>query len=451
MTDVDILDDDYLFDTGSANCLETIRVSIGLGTTRGSTIFIDGKPRFKSPQVIVCPRCGEVLRPGKATIIFKHAPDATHEQEVEGLICKCGEQYIPGIAARAAHSRAMQGSPERHNPDSSARHRNGYTWGWDALHVREAHQQGFVGTGTTVGLIDTGVDANHEDLLRKVADFAVAMPSGHVQRCDSSDARGHGTSQAGVVVGGRQSGVQIGGAPGASLRVANICDAEGHATASSLLAALDWLIERSVDILLLSVGFDVGGSAGRRRLFEPVFDRVRNLGITCIAPVGNEPGKCLAPACFRSVVACGAIAPDGDVWAHSGDQPDFVLPGKQVYSCVPSGLPYFSGQNYAWMSGTSMAAAHMAALYSIAMEAVPEVSVAELTDAFVNTASNGEWSETSGWGIPNVNAAIDFLRKRHAARIEPRRRGISRFTLPIQEFADIPLIPIPDDVEPVPF
>lgn len=108
MTAANPFAEDYLFDSGPAHSLPSIRRSIPSGTTRGSTIFINGKPKFKSPQVIECPSCGGVLRPGKATIVFQHAREGSREQEVDGFVCECGEQYVPGDTARAAYQRAMR-------------------------------------------------------------------------------------------------------------------------------------------------------------------------------------------------------------------------------------------------------------------------------------------------------------------------------------------------------
>ena len=102
MTAIDAYQDDYLWDTGDAGGLETIRASLPALLMAGETIIRHGRPRFKAPRKISCPRCTSELRRGKVTIVFRHAPAGEREQQVEGWVCDCGEAYVPGgIACEA--------------------------------------------------------------------------------------------------------------------------------------------------------------------------------------------------------------------------------------------------------------------------------------------------------------------------------------------------------------
>ncbi len=67
--------------------------------------------RSEDLPVKSCPRCGTAPKRGPTTLEFVHAPAATRAQLVEGWVCpKCGERYIEGEVARAAHARAFQKS-----------------------------------------------------------------------------------------------------------------------------------------------------------------------------------------------------------------------------------------------------------------------------------------------------------------------------------------------------
>jgi hypothetical protein len=92
----------------------------------------------------------------------------------------------------------------------------------------------------------------------------------------------------------------------------------------------------------------------------------------------------------------------------------------------------------------------MAGLFAIAMEAIPGATVSELVEAFIVTASNREYHQRSGWGLPNVMAAIDFLRGKTVARTRAKPAEIE--TIPprqMQELANVPVMAIGDQVEAV--
>jgi hypothetical protein len=108
---LEVIGDDYLFDNGDANRLETLQESYPPSFTRGSTLFIHGKPSFKAPPQIPCPKGHGLLKRGQTTISFQHAPAETRDQAVSGWVCPvCGEAYVPGAIAREAHRRAFQKS-----------------------------------------------------------------------------------------------------------------------------------------------------------------------------------------------------------------------------------------------------------------------------------------------------------------------------------------------------
>jgi histidyl-tRNA synthetase len=106
ITTYDISSDEE-FDTGNAFRLERIAASLPPAVTRGETLIVNGRVQRKSPEVIDCPKCGTTMTRGTTTITFNDAPKATRVQSVDGWICNCGESYIPGPVARAAHERAF--------------------------------------------------------------------------------------------------------------------------------------------------------------------------------------------------------------------------------------------------------------------------------------------------------------------------------------------------------
>jgi hypothetical protein len=108
---LELVGNDELFDNGDANRLETLRKPYPPSLTRGSVVFIRGKPHFKAPPKVPCPKGHGLLKPGRTSITFQHAPAASRDQTVEGWVCPtCGEAYVPGEIAREAHRRAFEAS-----------------------------------------------------------------------------------------------------------------------------------------------------------------------------------------------------------------------------------------------------------------------------------------------------------------------------------------------------
>jgi YgiT-type zinc finger domain-containing protein len=100
-------EDDHLFDNSPAWRLSTIACRLPQAITRGATLIHQGVVHSKDSPRIECPKCGEVLVRGTTQITFTHAPEATRIQRVSGWVCPCGEAYVPGEIAQAAHRRAF--------------------------------------------------------------------------------------------------------------------------------------------------------------------------------------------------------------------------------------------------------------------------------------------------------------------------------------------------------
>ncbi|MCW6009786.1 S8 family serine peptidase, partial [Micromonospora sp. CPCC 205371] len=110
---------------------------------------------------------------------------------------------------------------------------------------------GYTGTGTTVAVLDTGVDTTHPDLAGKVAekkDFTV-------EGGDAVDGHGHGTHVAATIGGSGAAarGERRGVAPGATLLAGKVLDDEGYGTDSSVIAGMEWAAPRA-DVVNLSLG-----------------------------------------------------------------------------------------------------------------------------------------------------------------------------------------------------
>jgi len=225
------------------------------------------------------------------------------------------------------------------------------------------------GRGVRIGIVDTGVAADHPDL--PVARHRNMTDDGGAEDAVAS---AHGTHVAGIV-GGRGASAR-GLAPGAELwsyRVFRL--GMGTTTNFDIARAVDQAVQDGCDLINLSLG----GGKPDDVLSEAISDAFRR-GTACIAAVGNEGrGSVAYPAVFKRAVGvsamgnAGAFPPDSLEARHSrgravnpvtgdslaafsnfGSEVDFIAPGVGIVSTVPGG--------YAAMSGTSMACPVVTAL-----------------------------------------------------------------------------------------
>ena len=118
--------------------------------------------------------------------------------------------------------------------------------------------QSATGSGIRIGVVDTGVDLNHEDLAgRIVAHTSCVGSGGDPARCQGSgqDLNGHGTHAAGIAAAIAGNGKGISGvAPEADLVVARVMTPAGAGTTQDINAGIRWVVDQGARVVNLSVG-----------------------------------------------------------------------------------------------------------------------------------------------------------------------------------------------------
>ncbi len=311
-------------------------------------------------------------------------------------------------------------------------------WGIHAvggLAARGAY--GASGKGVKVGVLDTGVDANHPDLKRKVVDWAEFDANGEeVPDSQPHDTAQHGTHVAGTIAGGRASGRWIGMAPHAKLAVAIALDGAKGGTDAQVLAGIDWAVERGVDVLNMSLGGMTLGPDVPSTYTEAILTSLR-AGIPVVTAIGNDgqqitgsPGNDLlsfsvGATDYRDCAAAFSggrthviressfVSPENLPLVYS--KPEISAPGVAVYSSVP-------GDKWAAFNGTSMATPHVAGAMALLLSATSiKKRVAPTNRAFLIqdllTGSVEELGEIGqdhrfGFGRLDILQAIGFAREK---------------------------------------
>ncbi|MEH1166732.1 S8 family serine peptidase [Micromonospora sp. CPCC 205539] len=249
-----------------------------------------------------------------------------------------------------------------------------------------AWQAGFDGTGVTVGVLDTGIDASHPDFaghLAEVRDFTGGN--------DPSDNVGHGTHVASTIMGSgaASDGKYRGVAPGAKLLVGKVC-ATTECQDSDIITGMQWLAPQT-----RVVNMSVGGTdtPGLDPLETAVQDLSHRYGTLFVVAAGNEgkPKSVSSPATVDDALAVAAVdADDQRAYFSSrgprlGDnhiKPEISAPGVDIVAGAPGG-------GYATMSGTSMATPHVAGSAAILAGQHPDWSGPQLKAALMDSAKPG--------------------------------------------------------------
>ncbi|HYU50466.1 MAG TPA: S8 family serine peptidase [Candidatus Limnocylindria bacterium] len=256
--------------------------------------------------------------------------------------------------------------------------------------ANDAHQAGFTGAGARVAVIDTGIDLTHPDL---VAGIDAALGLNCITAGPPQDGHGHGTHVAGIIGARAGNGIGvIGVAPNVRLVAIKALNDQGEGNWSNVICGIDYVTglatdgdpSNDVDVVNMSLG-DTGdvGNCNDGGLREAICRSVA-AGVVYVAAAGNSAtdASTFIPAAFPEVITVSAMTDfDGEpgglagcqflielfyfacddelaFFSNYGSAIDVTAPGVAVYST-------WTGGGYKSISGTSMAAPHVAGVAAL--------------------------------------------------------------------------------------
>ena len=305
------------------------------------------------------------------------------------------------------------------------------------------------GAGVTIAEVDSGV-AQHPEIQTLVASVdLVGAYDPTFAPAGSIDPNGHGTHVAGIMVGngshsddGRLAGV----APEASLVSLRVLDDTGRGSTSTMLAALQWVLEHKdqygIRVLNLSLGHPIYEPMDVDPLVQAV-DELWDAGVVVVCAAGNSGrdghGTVTSPCNSRKVITVGALndrrtedLTDDTVTTYSSRgptrldlvaKPDLIAPGNRIISTRSAGSyldQEFPGNRVAGdssqpdvfehfeLSGTSMAAPFVSGAAALMIEQDPSLNPGTVKARLMLTARKAAEGDpfATGAGLLDVEAAL---------------------------------------------
>ena len=292
---------------------------------------------------------------------------------------------------------------------------------------------GYTGSDVGVAVLDTGVDFNHGDLKTAVNAFTAFGVS-------AQDNNGHGTHVAGIIAASRNGRDVVGVAPNATIYAVKVLDASGSGSDAAVTAGIDWVYENaprvSPRIRVVNMSLGRAGSIEDNPVLHAAIIRLRNSGITVVVAAGNDPSLEISqqvPSAYPEVLAIASTtAKDGtnqsrffsgvikadtaSYFTSDGRNVTVSAPGEDQSNITKAGfiqsvgiLSTKLGGGTTRMSGTSMAAPHVAGVAALIHQKLPGFAPNDLQNLISGSASNHSApfdSPTSSYSFDGVREGV---------------------------------------------
>ncbi|MBN1511757.1 MAG: S8 family serine peptidase, partial [Phycisphaerae bacterium] len=256
-----------------------------------------------------------------------------------------------------------------------------------------------------VALIDTGVDLSHRDLRGNLWVNEVELAgvdgldddgNGYIDDIrgynfaynnnDPADDHGHGTHCAGTVAAVGNNGLDVTGVCwNARLMPLKVLGADGDGSAADAAVAIYYAVAQGAAVISGS-----WGSEEESTLLEEAVAYARRQGVLVVAAAGNESSNTpFYPAAYPDVIGVAATQSSDRRWylSNYGHWVEIAAPGRDILSLRAAGTSAGVARDpfTTKMSGTSMAAPHVAGACALLLSANPFLTVDEVREVLTAT------------------------------------------------------------------
>lgn len=252
------------------------------------------------------------------------------------------------------------------------------------------------GRGVRVAVIDTGISSYHPAIQRNYKGGINILSPYY----EPEDYNGHGTHVAGIIAGRSAELGVMGVAPRAFIYAVKAFNRQGSANLSDLLVAINWCIEKRMNIVNMSFGMSKV-SDSLRRAVQVAYRK----GIIMVAATGNQGNQMQIdyPASYPETIAVGSISPAGRVstFCNMGGEIDIFAPGEKIISS------WLAGKTKE-MSGTSMAVPHVSGAIALLLYLNRRLGPEQIRYLLVQSSKN---LDGKSYGVVNAYQAIRLSQK----------------------------------------
>ncbi|MEI5101755.1 S8 family serine peptidase [Streptomyces sp. PmtG] len=252
-------------------------------------------------------------------------------------------------------------------------------------------QAGYTGKGIKVAVLDTGIDQTHPDLKG-----VEVIEKNFTAARDAKDRMGHGTHVASTLAGSgaKSGGAYKGVAPGVRIMDGKVISEDvGAGYESDITAGMQWAVDKGAKIVNMSLGsLDTAGT-------EPMEEAVARLSgkALFVASAGNEgpdAGTLTTPGSAPAALTVGSVDERDEIAETSSRgptadgvaKPDLTAPGENDITAAASTHGPAAADGYVAMSGTSMAAPHVAGSAALLLQQHPTWTGPQLKAALTGSA-----------------------------------------------------------------
>jgi aqualysin 1 len=288
------------------------------------------------------------------------------------------------------------------------------TWGLDRIDqsvgLDERYTFNALAAGVRAYVIDTGIRSTHADFVGRVAPGVTVFRD----RYGTEDCNGHGTHVAGTI-GGTTWGV----AKSVTLVPVRVLDCRGSGTWSGVISGMDWVAGQKGANASVPMVANMSLGGGASQAVDDAVERLVGAGVTLVVAAGNSNANACSYSPARAPAAITVAAIDGAdaraSWSNFGTCVDIFAPGVSITSAW-----YRNDQSTNTISGTSMAAPHVAGVAALMLDERPGASPSALAGKMTSEATAG--AVIGGNGSANL-LVFSLARFEPLVREEPQQGG----------------------------
>jgi len=266
----------------------------------------------------------------------------------------------------------------------------GSEWHMDKIGARSAWDFA-QGSGVTIAILDSGVDATHPDLAPRI----VPGWNFYDNTANTADVYGHGTKVAGTAAATTNNGIGVSGVAGLSrIMPIRISDTAGYAYWSTIAQGLTYAADHGARVANISYSAYVSASVRSAAQY------MKDKGGLVFVSSGNT-GVADSTAATSTMIVVGATDANDlrASWSTYGPVVSLSAPGVSIYSTTVGG-------GYAAVSGTSFSTPMSAGVAALMMAARPSLSSSQVESLLYSTAVDlGTAGRDPYYGYGRVNAA----------------------------------------------